>query len=172
MKCYKTDIPTDSLIQQYLPANHKDAFACEVTGAEKLSADEMMINFWTVVPDWVDALFKVRNLLVRPFGLKTGENEDYIKQFEEMIRMGKGGNEIMSVAAKSDNETVLLLSDKHLDAYMAVHMSSKDDLQTVKALTVVHYKNVFGKIYFFFIRPFHAVIVKSVLLNTLKRMVS
>ena len=85
MKSYKTDIPTDSLTQEYLPANYTDAFACEVTGAQKLSADDMMISFWTVVPDWVDALFKVRNLLVRPFGLETGETDNYIEKFEEII---------------------------------------------------------------------------------------
>lgn len=172
MKSYKTDIPTDSLTQEYLPANYTDAFACEVTGAQKLSADDMMISFWTVVPDWVDALFKVRNLLVRPFGLETGETDNYIEKFEEIIRAGKGSNGIMPVVAKSDNETVVLLSDKHLDAYMSVYTTSRDDSQTVVVLTLVHYKNIFGKVYFFFIRPFHTVIVKSILQNTLKRLLS
>jgi hypothetical protein len=172
MKSHKTDIPVDSLTQQYLPVNYADAFACEVTGAKELSADEIMISFWTVMPGWVNALFKLRNLLVRPFGLDTGEDRDHSEKLKSMIRAGNGNNGLMSVVAKSGNETVILLSDKHLNAYMSVFISTKDKLQKVTAITLVHYHNRLGRIYFFFIRPFHKVIIKSMLRSTLKRMIA
>jgi hypothetical protein len=169
MKSYKTDIPTDSLTRQYFPVDYTDAFACEVVVEKKLSADEIMISFWTVMPGWVNALFKLRNLLVRPFGLETGESEGRSEQLKVMIRAGNGSNGLMTISTKSETETVVLLGDKHLDAYMSVYVAGKDKLQTVMAITLVRYHNSLGKIYFFFIRPFHKIIVKSMLKNILNK---
>jgi hypothetical protein len=163
------DIPVDSLVRQYLPVDYTDAFVCEVTGVKELSADEIMISFWTVIPGWVNALFKLRNLLVLPFGLDTSNGRGRFEELKAMIRAGNGNNGLTSVVAKSGNETVILLSDKHLDAYMSVFISTKDKLQEVTAITLVRYHNSLGRIYFFFIRPFHKVIVKSMLRGTLKK---
>lgn len=168
MKSYQTNIPANSLTKQYLPADYTDAFACEVAKAKSLSADEVMIKFWTVSPRWIDSLFKLRNVLVRPFGLETGEEENRTEKLKEMIRSGNGSSRIMSVVAKSSHETVVLLSDKHLDAYMSVVVEEGCNSQIVTAITLVHYHNKLGKVYFFFVRPFHKVIVKSMLKSTLK----
>lgn len=169
MKSFKTSIPEDSLTQQFIPTDYTDAFACEAVDAENISADNVMIEFWTVMPGWVNALFKLRNVLVRPFGLKTDNERDKTEGLKNTIRNG-GSFGLASLAAKSENETVLLLSDKHLDAYMSVHLSRKGNSRIVTAITVVHYHNSLGKTYFLFIRPFHKVIVKSMLKSTLKRM--
>ena len=171
MKCHKTIIPANSLTQKYLPVDYTDAFACEVTNTKKLSADEMMIVFWTAMPGWANALFKLRNVLVRPFGLVTEEGKDYVEELKEMIHTGSGSAGLMSVTAKSDNETVVFLSDKHLDVYMSVFVEEEGRLQTATAITLVRYHNRLGKIYFSLIGLFHKVIVKSTLKNTLRRIV-
>lgn len=168
MKSYKTTIPEDSLTQKFLPADYTDAFACEVTGDENLSAEDVMVGFWMVMPGWVNAMFKLRNALVRPFGLKTDNEQGRISDLENIIRNG-GSIGVASMVAKSENETVLLLSDKHLNAYMSVHLSHKSEKRIVTAITVVHFHNSLGKVYFFFVRPFHSIIVKSMLKSTLKR---
>lgn len=168
MKSRKTQVPKDSLLQQYLPVDYTDAFACNVETEKILSADEIMIDFWTIVPGWVSALFKLRNILVRPFGLERGEKgANLFDEIKKMIQSGSGSSGMISVAGKTENETAVLLSDKHLDAYMSVYV----DKQTVTASTSVHYHNNLGRIYFFFIKPFHAVVVKAMLKGTLKRMV-
>ena len=167
---HKTDVPVNSLTHQYLPADYTDAFACEITGAKKLSADKVMIDFWTVMPGWVNALFKLRNVLVRPFGMETGDNKDHSEELKKMIREGQASNGLMSVVAKSGNETVILLNDKHLDAYISVFVTESHHSQTATAITLVHYHNRLGRIYFFFIRPFHKIIVKDMLKSTIKRM--
>jgi hypothetical protein len=171
MKSYKTDIPPGSLIQQYLPADYADTFVSEVTEKKELLADDIIISLWTVMPGWVNALFKLRNILVRPFGLETGESENHPEKLKVMLRSGSGSNGLMSVTGKSDNETVILLSDKHLDTHMSVYIEEKGTSQLVMVITLVHYHNRLGKIYFFFIRPFHKVIVKSMLKSTLKRLI-
>lgn len=171
MKSYKTNIPTNSLTLQYLPVDYTDVFACNVKEAKKLSIEAIMIDFWTVMPQWVNVLFKLRNILVRPFGLETGGFDDRSEKLKAMIYAGSGSNGLMSVASKSDNEIVVLLSDTHLDAYMSVFIEERDKLQIVSVITLVRYHNKLGRFYFFFIRPFHGVIVKSLLKSTLKRMI-
>lgn len=170
MKTYKTDIPGDSLTRRYLPADYADAFACEVIDAKPLSAEDIIVCLWTVMPGWVNAFFRLRNVLVRPFGLKGDESKERAAELEDIIRNG-GNTGLASVADKSGSETVLKLSDKHLDAYMSVHIAENGDSQTITVITIVHYHNALGKVYFFFVRPFHKIIVSSMLKSTLNRII-
>ncbi|GBU08764.1 hypothetical protein AwDysgo_20950 [Bacteroidales bacterium] len=170
LKIFKTAIPIDSLTRKYLPVDYTDAFACKLRNAKKLSADELQVALWTVMPRWVNALFKLRNALVRPFGLKTDTPEDIDEKLKNMISNQGESVGAMSLLAKSENETLLLLSDSHLDAYASIHIATDGDTQTVTTITLVKYHNRFGRIYFFFIKPFHKVVVKSGLKSTLKRL--
>ncbi len=172
MKCRKMEIPLFSLVQKYLPVNYTDAFSCNLIGDKVvLSADEIMIDFWTVMPRWVNSLFKLRNLLVRPFGLATENREKHNQELKEVIRSGKGCSGLISVLDKTEDEIVVLLSDKHLDAYMSVLVKKNEDTQTVFVITLVRYHNRLGKIYFSLISPFHIAVVKAMLKSTLKRMI-
>lgn len=124
MKSYKNKIPINSLTQEFLPAHYADFFDCDVVGVRKLSADELQIGFWTIMPFWVSVLFKLKNILVSPFGLDTKTNNGQIDDIKKMIlNGGKAG--LISMAKKSECETVLLLSDKHLNAYMSVMVEQK-----------------------------------------------
>lgn len=167
MKSRKTAIPADSLTRRFPPADYADAFACDAEGGGDLSADDVLIALWTAMPGWVNALFGVRNALVRLVGLRGGGMKERADLLESTIR-GGGSMDMVSVAAKSDRETVLKLSDKHLDALMSVHIARAGGTQTVTAITSVYYHNLLGRIYFFLIRPFHKPIVKSMLKSTLK----
>ena len=165
MKVKKTTIPSGSIIEKFVPADYLDAYGCEEDTPKEIIPDDLMVNFWTDFPDWVNALFKIRNFLVKFVGLKGSEGNN-LKEFENCIRTG-GTYEFVSVPAKNDHETVLLLSDKHLDAYLSVHVDNKENHKTISAITLVNFKNKLGRVYFFFIRPFHGLIVKS----SLKRLV-
>lgn len=171
MKVYKTEIPADSLTRQFFPVDYTDAFACKVKVAKKLSADDMQIALWTVMPKWVKALFKLRNILVRPFGLRTEYIENRNEKLENMIRHGDGSVEGMSLAAKTENETVLLLNDSHLDAYVSIHIARNGESQTMTTITLVKYRNTFGRVYFFFIKPFHKIVIKAEMKSNLKKVI-
>lgn len=123
------------------------------------------------MPNWVNALFKLRNILVRPFGLDDGESENRSEKLKKIINDGSGSAGLMSVTDATDDEIVILLSDKHLDAYMSVLIEKIESKQIVVATTLVRYHNRLGRIYFSLIRPFHMIIVKSMLINTLKRVI-
>lgn len=154
------DIPKGSLVLQFLPANHYDVHTCTVE-ADKLSADDIQVAFWTKSPKWVSSLMKLRNSIVRYVGLK-GVNKDS-SAFANCIRTG-GRYNMVSIPAKSDNETVLQLDDSHLTAYISVHIQAlpaKEKL--VSTITVVQYHNFLGRFYFFLIKPFHHLVVKGML---------
>jgi hypothetical protein len=214
MKVFKSSIPRGSLVAAWLPADYySDAYAVEVDGGMGAGADavwftpdDIMVAFWTGSVAWVRALFRLRNFLVRFVGLKTGENSD-AGALEKAIREGGSwGGGLMSIAAKNSHETVMMLSDKHLDAWLSIHIAGMEEggdsslpcglpgmtggdecgvrrktvsagasktvsagaRRTVSAITVVRFHNRLGRVYLFAIRPFHALIVKTLLRGAVK----
>ena len=132
-----------------------------MTCRRKISPDDLMTAFWTTMPGWVNTLFKLRNALVRPFGLQT-DNGD-AKQLEKAIRSGRDYR-MMSVVGKTDNETVISLDDKHLKAYLSVYAEAHE----IHLSTLVRYHNRLGFFYFNLIHPFHTLVVKSMFRRIIK----
>jgi len=168
MKIKKAEIPADSLTNNYLPANYTDVFSCEFNTEKKITPDDIQATFWTTRPKWVERLFKIRNSIVKIVGLK-GDDPD-----PEIMKKCIHDNEdygLLSVMGKSENETVIRLSDKHLDAYMSVYLEDVGcNKQLVSVITVVDIHNWLGYIYFYSICPFHKIVVKSMLKQAIKEM--
>lgn len=108
-------------------------------------------------PGWVDALGKLRDVLVKPFGLKT-END---------IKNGQTNNlpefDFAPVLYQSDKEIVMGMNDKHLYFRLSVMKIARQDDSQVFLTTVVRFNNIGGKIYFALIRLFHGLIVRTML---------
>lgn len=170
MKIYKAEITTEDLIHQFLPANYKEAFETVFSSDKDISPDDIMIDFWTENPSWIDFLFKLRNILVRPFGLQQPEIDTNRKRdLERCIKGGESFN-VMSISAKNDKETVMCLTDSHLTAYIAIQQTLQANNKKIKVSTLVKYHNLLGKIYFFVITPFHFLIVKSKIKQIVKKL--
>jgi len=120
LKVKKSTIPSGSLTENYLPADHSDVYACVTDTGKEIIPDDIMVNFWTDFPRWITALFKLHDFLVK------------------------------------------------LDAYLSVHVESRKEHKTISAITLVNFKNKLGRFYFFVIRPFHGMIVKSILKQSVK----
>lgn len=125
MKIRKAQIQQADLICQYLPANYIECLRCNFTSLKKVTPDDIMVAFWTVPPPWVETLFKFRNLLVKPFGIQ-GENDSGRQELETCIRTG-GTYNIMSITAKSEEETILCANDKHLVMYLSVKVKELNE---------------------------------------------
>lgn len=102
------------------------------------------------LPPWATALFKLRNAIVRVFGLKTGRTD---AQFP--------------IIFQSDNEAVMGLGDSHLDFRASIMKNQSES--AISLTTVVHFNNIWGRIYFIPVKPFHKIIMKSLLKNYLKK---
>lgn len=82
-------------------------------------------------PKGVRWLLKLRDMIVKPFGLKTGISfDDKIKE-------------------QNTNEIILGAEDKHLTFYISLFCSDiNSGKQTVSVSTIVKYNNFSGRIYF------------------------
>lgn len=163
MKALSAELPEGSLVRSVNTPDYTDAFMCQLPYGWNRTPDDVAVDFWTVMPQWVGFLFKVRNIIVRPFGLQGGKGS--MPTMEQAIRTGEGHG-FVSIPAKSPCETVIKLSDTHLDAWMSFMFARGN----VYAITVVKYNKRLGRAYFFFIRPFHKVIVRSMLKSSIKRL--
>lgn len=163
MKVKSAKFIDESLINHVVKPDYTDVFFCDAPDGWSCSPDDVVVDFFTVMPGWVNALFRLRNVLVRPFGLK-GSMFD-AEALERAVRDG-AQHRFMSVAAKSADETVLELADSHLDAYMSILFSGG----RIHALTAVKYNNGLGRAYFFVIRPFHKAVVRSILKSSVRRL--
>lgn len=99
------------------------------------------------MPGWANLLLRLRNLLVRPFGLKTSRpaTGDAIGRFP--------------VTFENSREIMLGMPDKHLDFRISV---MREDGH-IHMATWVQPKNVFGRLYLAAVMPFHILIVRDAL---------
>lgn len=95
----------------------------------------------------------LRNAIIKPLGLEVN------------IRFTD------TILERSLNEIVFGMPDKHLTFYASLWCGEKEaDGQMFAITTVVKYNNRLGRFYFFFIRPFHKTIMRSILNRVAKQM--
>lgn len=116
--------------------------------AEEISKELM------VMPGWVDVLMKLRNRIVGVFGLKTNRYTPKSETFFTIIE-------------NREDEIVMGEDDKHLNFRASIFKDSSEE--TISLITLVHYNNVWGKVYFFPVKPFHKIIMRVLLKRYLKR---
>ena len=101
-------------------------------------------------PPWVDRLMALRNLMVRPFGLKPGRPPT----------SGADSVGMFPVVSQSADRLVAGFDDKHLDFRVVVDLSGEG---AVTVATLVRINNLLGRAYLTVIMPFHRLIVRSML---------
>jgi hypothetical protein len=101
------------------------------------------------LPSWAGWLLSLRNAIAALFSLKTGRP---LTTFPVMWQ--------------TDSEIVTGMSDRHLDFRVSILKNPAAD--TVSFTTIVHFNNIWGRLYFLPVRPFHTLIVKTLLCNYLR----
>lgn len=171
MKIKKTRLNKKDLICKYLPANYTDAFEGLFSTHKPITADDIMIAFWTSSPKWVDKLFALRDWIVKPFGIQGGHDRNK-EQFENAIR-NFGSCRFIETVDKSDSETVISADDKHLKMYFSIQTKkTNNQQQKLVASTVVHFHNWLGRAYFYIIFPFHSIVVKRMMKYSITQLLS
>lgn len=139
-------IPMQSLLRNYLPSDYIDSYSKDVTCQEAITPEEFFNMAFKQFPRWVSWLLKLRNVLVKPLGLDTKS------RFSDFVR------------DKNDNEIICGMPDKHLNFNVSLWCGEyKNKRQELRITTIVKYNNLLGRVYFFVIRPFHCIIVISIL---------
>jgi hypothetical protein len=116
------------------------------------------------LPYWVKTLLNIRYILiVKPFGLQTGmkKQEHLVKVQDEHLYQNNFGE--VSIIDKNENEIVMGDDDKHLYYRVSILKRNTEKRFEIYLTTIVKFKNNWGKVYFAFIKPFHKMVVKSML---------
>lgn len=169
MKIFQSELPKDSVLQiKGTTYDYQDAFQCAVNDKnDKLEPADVCNAFFSSAPKWVKRLFTLRNKIVGVLGLKTdGENNDN----ESVIRTLKcePGDRIglFKVFEKNQNEVIIGEDDKHLDFRVSLYLRQSVTIPGVKDLTIsttVVFHNRLGRLYFVPVKPFHKLIVPTML---------
>ncbi|HEX7562339.1 MAG TPA: DUF2867 domain-containing protein [Bradyrhizobium sp.] len=134
-------------------AQFVDAYSIAVHGSalDARHAAERMI---TRQPRWAEALLALRNILVKPFGLKTSGASGTAPR--QMIG-------IFPIVSETPDRLVAGFNDSHLDFRFVVDVAASGDRQQVTATTLVLTHNWLGRTYLTLILPFHRLIVRAML---------
>ncbi|UWU17045.1 DUF2867 domain-containing protein (plasmid) [Rhizobium sullae] len=138
---------------QILPsADFGDAFAVDVIDTA-MSAPQAAQLAFSQPPGWIAKLLALRNLVVAPFGLKSGDELDLSTQHRGL-----------PVFSSSPERIVLGLDDRHLNFRLIVDVADLNDATLrVTATTLVQRNNLLGRVYLAAVLPFHKILVPALL---------
>jgi Protein of unknown function (DUF2867) len=103
---------------------------------------------------WIEALLRLRNLIVAPLGLKTSGEGD---------KASHGMVGIFPVLSETPARLVAGFNDSHLDFRVVVDVIARAGGQEVTTTTLVRTHNWLGRTYLAIILPFHRMIVAAML---------
>lgn len=129
-----------------------DAFRVEV-GTAQLSAREACTRMVLHGPRWIDALTRLRNILVKPLGLKTSG---------EGAPAPHGMIGLFPVLSETPERLIAGFDDYHLDFRVVVDVAGAAD-RRVTLTTLVRTNNLLGRAYLTLIIPFHKLVARSMM---------
>ncbi len=122
------------------------------------TATEAVTAFFNASPKWLTALFKLRNTIVGMLGLKTGAADP--SQFRPPYRVGEQFG-LFKLMALNQTEAIMGEDDIHLNFRTSFLISA----DTLTLSTAVQFNNIWGRLYFFVIKPFHRMMMYAMAEN-------
>jgi hypothetical protein len=118
------------------PGDFLDCYSIASTLTPRAAAERGL-----AMPGWADALLGLRNALVRPFGLKTGEPD----------------KPIFPTCHETEDELIQGTDDRHLNFRIGIFRADG----RIYMSTWVHPHNVWGRAYLRLVMPFHVLISRG-----------
>jgi hypothetical protein len=171
---YEKKIPDVSIIKDrnFTETNYEDAISIDIPSHTDYTIDYLTTVFFTSFPGWVLGFFKLRNIIVKPFGLASSEKINF-KDLDINKTYNNGERAVFfNLLKRSDNELVMADNDKHLNFRTSIMLlpSENEGFTRLYSLTIVKFNNLLGKLYFFPVKPFHILIIKTLLKTTRKNL--
>ncbi len=156
---------SDKIFVSFGKVNYEDCFCLSFETKTIFDVDFIIFKIIKTLPNWVKFLLYLRNKIASIFGLKTGKIGDFYDNSEKLnFKQGQSIGDL-SVILKEKYHLITELKDKHLDFRVSI-LIREEGTTKVFFSTIVKFNNIFGKMYFFLITPFHRLIIP----NTLKRL--
>lgn len=151
--------PESAVAQTYASMHLADAYSIELPAGASTNPELLARFIFAHQAPWISSLMAVRDALVAGFGLKTAK---HLASLE--TESGAGRLSIFKIYSTSPTEVVIGEDDKHLDFRLSVLCSGQSSPRAKRHLilsTVVRCHNRLGRLYIFFIAPFHRLVVQS-----------
>jgi hypothetical protein len=166
MHVVECDVPSSSALSPDLikGAYFHDSWRAPLTRPE-LGIVDVFFALFGHTPRWMKGLLIVRNAMARLAGLEAPSVAEIIKP---AVRENYGVGDWIGpwpIFFIGDDEIIAGRDNKHLDFRLSVLKAVDGDAASVVVSTICTVHNRFGKIYLFFIVPFHRHGVRSLISN-------
>lgn len=172
MANHQNTLPNLSLLKNSKkPFDYIDSFNAELPLTKPfITIDEVAKAFFTGSPAWVSSLFALRNKLVGALGLKTSGNQNRAEVLSNFSCEVGDKLGLFRVFEKSDYEIIMGEDDSHLNFRVSLLLEVKGAQQILVISTGVQFNNVWGKLYFLPVKPFHKLVVPSMINGVIKKL--
>jgi hypothetical protein len=123
---------------------------------------QFVAGMFNYQPAWMTFLYRVRGVFVRFLGMKQeGVPQGQHLRPEDVPMTPNTKLAFFTVKLAREDQYILVeANDQHLDAALGVVVEPLENGRNrFKVITIVHYNNWAGPVYFNVIRPFHHVVV-------------
>ena len=145
----ETPPPSDGLLAESVP-DVADSFTVVLPPGASTDVEVWRRRLFASPPAIVQRLLRLRDVLVRPLGLRTASGDDPLEGFP--------------VLGRGEDEVLMGLDDRHLDFRVSLRLlQSGGAAESLQLTTTVTFHGAPGRLYFALIRPFHRRIVPAML---------
>lgn len=151
----QVNLPSASRLSSlYGQADFADAFSTDLPKTATRDVEALARHIFTQQPGWVATLLRLRDIFVRPLGLKRAVD----LQRKAGDRIG-----IFRVFERYRDEIILGEDDRHLNFRVSVLVQPPDQGRPgrLTVTTLVFYNRLLGRIYIALIAPFHRMVVRA-----------
>lgn len=147
--------------------DYEDSFQTTLNFNNKLNSTDIAKAFCAFTlkgPEWIKNLMIIRNSLVSLFGRKKsqydGDNMPFNEQTFDIGEKMYG----FKILGKTENEIIFGKDDKHLNFRSSFLITNNTiDCKIITLSTVVEFNNWLGRLYFIPVKPFHKLIMRTIL---------
>jgi len=169
MAVVKCDIPSSSVLDRQLieTAYFRDSYRA-LLRHQRAGVVDIFVAIFAHHPQWMKAILIVRNRIASWCGLEAPTVSEIIHfKIKSSYAVGdKIG--VWPIFSLTETELVVGRDNKHLDFRLSVLKVGEEGAESVIVSTICMVHNTFGKIYLFFIIPFHKWGVQWLLSNAVR----
>lgn len=168
MNVVECEVPPGSMLARELieQAYFRDSYRALLSRSE-LGIVDVFVGIFAHHPLWMKLLLIVRNKAASLAGLDAPTASDilHVKIKDRYVVGDTIG--VWPIFSLSENEIVAGRDNKHLDFRLSVLRVADGDRTSVVVSTICTVHNLFGKVYLFFVVPFHRYGVRKLIASAL-----
>jgi hypothetical protein len=168
MNVVECDVPSGSMLCRELieRANFRDSYRVPLSHRE-LGIVDVFFGIFAHHPPWMKLLLIVRNMVASLAGLDAPTASEILHvEIKDRYVVGEKIG-VWPIFSLSENEVIAGRNNKHMDFRLSVLKVPDGDRMSVVVSTICTVHNLTGKLYLFFVVPFHRYGVRKLIASAL-----